>query len=324
MRKIVLDKDELCKYLNKGLTKSYVSKCFGVSIETLNKNLKLYNLVFDLYGSTKGKNKKESIIDEKWLTENWINTDFSLNELSKKFGVSEPSLWYKVKKYKLKKQFKRHINIEKFKDLSDPHLWYIFGLVATDGYLPKCGNCLTIGLCGESEKELLTDICLYYESSFKPTYHKFGNSYMWRCAFEGLNDFLEQNANIPRTNKTSCVGVPKSFPNIDCVKAYILGCIDGDGNIDCKRRRLRIVTLSSDFIDGLINIILNYTNIQAYRFSMKNKKRECEYPGLCIQGKKFLDFMKWVYSTSCSFKLKRKYLSYKKCELGGDADEKVS
>ena len=67
--------------------------------------------------------------------------------------------------YKLKKPYKHHFNTNKFFDLNDPHIWYLAGLLVTDGYFTKNYDSFTISLTGDSEYQLLKDIKTYYECS---------------------------------------------------------------------------------------------------------------------------------------------------------------
>lgn len=66
--------------------------------------------------------------------------------------MSEGLLYFRATKYKVYKTFKYYVNTEKLYNLCDPNVFYLGGLLATDGYLNKKHSSVEIGLTGESEK----------------------------------------------------------------------------------------------------------------------------------------------------------------------------
>lgn len=75
--------------------------------------------------------------------------------MSKQFNIPEKRLQARASRYGISKKYLYKVNVNKFFDINDVNVWYLAGLAATDGYLPKNKNCLQISLTGESELTLL-------------------------------------------------------------------------------------------------------------------------------------------------------------------------
>ena len=196
-------------------------------------------------------------------------------------------------------------------DLSIPEVWYLAGLIATDGYFRCNSTAIAISLCGESEHELLQSILDKFESNNYVKYYKSSNnSYQIEISSQRFRNLLISFFNIPEHDKTSFVKVPTNITNEDCIKAYILGCLDGDGcitGINNRKCRAVLLTKSEDFISGLVDIITTYCDCKVI------KKYKDNYPMFVISGNKnCLQFLDWVYSTSSTLYLKRKKEKYLK------------
>ena len=89
-----------------------------------------------------------------------------------------------------------------------------------------------------------------------------------------------------------------------CLRAYILGCLDGDGYITHLNKipDVGILSASKDFMCGLSNTIVEKLNI-------KTNYHEDKYFSIRIFGKEAVKFLDWVYEYD-GFKLNRKYEKY--------------
>lgn len=103
-----------------------------------------------------------------------------------------------------------------------------------------------------------------------------------RIACDGLKKFLLDNFNISQCNKTFTVKTPIKFYNNDCVKAYLRGCLDGDGCISNKT--FSLFTASEEFIKGLIDLINSNLNINLRMYYIQGKVNKI--PGIQVSGKK--------------------------------------
>lgn len=300
-----LSRDELKNLIEKFPFKKDLAKNLGISLYQLNTLIKSHNLNYPRAYRANGKivTKQHIHIDKLWLLSNWVNTDKSLNELSIEFGVPLKLLENRASRLGVSKKYKYKINTELLFDLYNPNVWYLAGLVATDGYVPNNRNTIELTLTGDSELELLNNILDCFEcSNVVKTYY--GTRHAIRMSAEGLNDFLWTNFCIPSGAKTFIVGTPTSIPNEDCAKAYVRGCIDGDGHIKKNNVCLTILTASEKLIDGLYKLILDYTGISV------NVGIERGYPYIRIGGKGAKKLLSWVYDGGTPLRLERKYQAY--------------
>lgn len=324
MKKSNITKEQLENIINSCETKLEAAKQLNITTETLRKYLKLYNLTFNTLHWKAGKessNRQHQEIDKQWLINNWLNTTKSIATLAKEFNISESLLESRISFYQLKKKYKHTFNKEKFFDLNDPHIWYLAGLFVTDGYLSKNSNSITIELVGHDEKLLLESIKDYYESSkevveytkHQVNYHKDGQviSNYWAVSCDGLQEFFNKYFNIPFDKKTFDADVPQAFTNEDCAKAYIRGCLDGDGYITINRAAIILSTASEKFINGLYNIIKQYLNIDGKIF-MSKRGEDKFYPTITWLKNDSHTILDWLYSLENCFRLERKYNTYKK------------
>lgn len=294
-----ITKEIIETYLQQDLTKLQISKELNISIPTLNKLIRDYKI-------PPRCNIIRPDIDREWLIEKWINSPNSLRKLAEQEGLPLSTLENRASSLGLKKPFKYNLNKDILFNLQDPNIYYIMGLVATDGYIAKGKNAVELSLSGESELKLLNDIKDYLEIDFPIAHY---NSYRLRIACEGLEEFIRVNFNIPNENKTFTLETPKYFPSIECVKAYIRGCFDGDGSYSLKSKRLSLTTASEKFILGLKELIYNYSGYKMNFLIEKRKKGQ--YPSISVSGKVAQFILEWMYSEK-GLKLERKYNKYLK------------
>lgn len=322
MQKIIIPQEELdqmIKEVESGIPKRAVCKNHGFSYDVFIMRMRELGIpIPKSQNARKGKLgqyiKQRPDIDREWMIENWVNTSKSLRELAKQEGVSESLMESRRVMFKLEKHFIHPVNREKLFNLQDPHVYYLAGLIATDGYVPKDHDCFEIGLIGDSERELLLSIKEYFESKSPIQSYRYSEgktNSLLRIATSGLENFLFENFNIPSGAKTYTVGVPIQFTNEDCAKAYLHGCIDGDGYISEDGRGFGLTTASENFVRGLHSIILKYTG-QDICFYYEKRNGECAYPTISTSCSKSDIVLGWMYSLSDCFSLKRKEEKFKK------------
>lgn len=312
MKKTVIPKAQILDAINNKKQKKELAADLNVSVEIISSNCKDYKIDYPRFYNRPRKHIwKNPEIDSEWLIKNWVNTSKSLHTLAMEFNVSESILEHRVSLFGITKKYKYYINREKLFNIADINTNYLAGLIATDGYLELNHDAIAITLVGEDENKLLTQINEYFESTSKICVYDRKN--ILRISTDGIKDFLNKTFNIPYRNKTFYLDVPKTFYNEDCAKAYIRGVIDGDGYIAKNGQRLTIFTASEKFIQGLIDIIKEYTCIDI-PISYK-KTRGVQYPGFYITYRKCRQILDWVYSLEDCFKLERKYKNYLKSKI---------
>lgn len=312
MKKIYIEKETVENSIHKNSSMRDICKDLNIDIATLKRICSEYNLELPRGNARRGKILPtiRPDIDKDWLIENWVNTAKSMRQLAVENNISESILDQRRAKYGLKKAFKYPIDTVKLFNPADPNIAYIAGLIATDGFLLRDKNSFEIELHGESETHLLEDIYNYFDR--KAAFRKYGPNFRLRISADGLNQFFESEFNIKSGPKSYDISVPKNFYNEDCVKAYIRGCIDGDGSISSTPGIFNLLSASFDFVDGLHEIILKYSGIDIPVRVMRSGSHNRDYfllaagPGAINKVKLFLD---WVYSGP-GFKLERKYVKY--------------
>ena len=288
------------KQLQEAISKTHsrreAAREVGVSVPTFAKLLKQHQITYP---------ERYPEVTAEWLSREWLQTGKSLAQLSVEFNIPLSTLEHRAKATKSYKTYRYPLNRDRLQDLSDPHLYYVAGLAATDGYFPMSSDSLEIDLAGDDECELLQSILTYYEceSPLRPI----GNHHRMRLAYEGLQQFFENRLYIKARQKTQTVVGPTEFPTEVCAQAYVRGCIDGDGYISSKLQRLSICTASEAFLQNLRNVIIQYTEVDVSPLHWE-QQRSGSYPCLNISGKKKLSaVLRWVYQDVSCFKLKRKY-----------------
>lgn len=305
------------EYFSKEEVEEALSKCssIGKAAELLGISRRKISYFMGLYGLRKKDAKpiteksSHSEIDKEWLIEHWVNTSKSLETLAKEYGVTSSLLEYRTNKYGLTKSHKYKINRERLLSKSDANVAYLAGLVATDGYVNTNADFVSISMCGDSEKRLMEDILRYFESDAPISeYTSKGikkNSIRISCT--GIKEFLNDNFGVTSKDKTITLSTPSNFASEDCAKAYVLGCMDGDGcisHID-KSPTVALLTASEDFVIGLKDIIEKYSGCLVHYYDKK------PYFSIAIGGRKnVVKFLDWMYSTSSCLRLGRKYEKY--------------
>lgn len=190
-------------------------------------------------------------------------------------------------------------------------MYYIAGLLNTDGYFRKDTDGFNLQLVGDSEYKLLEKIREYLELTC-PIY-KMGNRSILSVNYTGVNEHFKRAFNIDVKNKTFNTSVPKSFPNEECARAYVRGCLDGDGYIGSNKPRFTLLTASEKLVYGIKDIIKCYTKVD---ISVRYERRKTRnYPCIAVQGRNAIEVLDWVYGGNNFLTLERKYSRYKEYKL---------
>lgn len=307
MKKVNVEKSLIEEAIKQRITKKQFCSDNNISVDILNARCREYGIQYCVCSWKKGKEmpwRKYPQVDKQWLIDNWVNTSKSLSELANLHSIPYALLENRRAKYDVKKPNKYLINKHKLLDLKDYHLYYLAGLFITDGYYDKEHGAINIGLTGRDEYALLCDINNYYEHTNIVRQYK--NTQILRFVSRELVSLFETKLNITAINKTYNVEGPVDFPSEDCAKAYIRGCIDGDGCIGLNGKSLSLYTSSLSLIKNITQIIKDYTGI--YRNVLYQNKK---YPGFEAGGKTAISILDWVYDLEDCFMLKRKYDRYR-------------
>ena len=299
MSNLSITKQQLEEAINKYDTKSDAAASLNISKKTYLRLLDKHGLVF--------KNKIDKLAErfsKQWLIDNYVNTLKSLGEVERENNLPKRSLECLCNKYDITKPYANWCNYDKLFDLTDPNVYYLGGLIATDGHIDRGGHRFGIGLSGDSERELLSEIAAYFEFN-KGVAVRREKEYSIMASGKDIGKFYLENFGIQEMNKTFIVGVPKCFYNENCAKMYVRGCIDGDGcitHLNSNSPTFSLLAASKDLVFGLYNIILSYVSISL-------KYSEHKYYDITCAGIHVKNLLDWVYSYD-GFKLNRKYEKY--------------
>lgn len=258
------------------------------------------------------------LISKEELMNLYIKQGLSQSDIGKLYNVSSKNINYYVRKYNLKGlkgRIKFPINDTKV-DVSNPIFNYVAGLVATDGHINYSNNRICIRVNNEGADITLQNILNYFECNNKVAYYKTG--YEIRITSKYLIEGLE-SLNVKGTDKTYTLQVPHNFYNEDCLRLYLRGVLDGDGNIHLTKSKytqryvngqFRIVTASKLFIEGLSNILDKHLNIKCP--ISKAKVNGVIYPKLELSVSDSKKFYNFIYKGFEDFRFQDKYEKYLK------------
>lgn len=315
IKKLNLTEEVFKDIINRFEFKKDACAALNIQLYQLNKLLKYFKIDYPKVSHFIDKASKifdtYSEIDKNWLINNWVKSSKSLPKLAEEFNVSLSLLDSRVQYYGLSKRFKYQVS-DKLFDYNDPHVAYLAGLIATDGYIPKNKLAVELDLTGSSEYSLLCSIKDYFEITAPIV--KYGNSYRLRIAANNLVSFLEDKYQLVCINKTFEVDVPRNFSSECCAKNYVRGCLDGDGSVYPKRYQFSICNASEKLIEGLARIIELYTG---QHLNMHTREGlNSNYYHIGTTDKKARIILSWIYDDSEDmFKLDRKYEKFKMNEL---------
>ncbi|KKL45892.1 hypothetical protein LCGC14_2351050, partial [marine sediment metagenome] len=127
---------------------------------------------------------------------------------------------------------------------------YVLGLFCADGNMSKSSNNINICL-HKNDAYLIKKIYNIMGSTHRVYYDKnvakfcVDNKHLY-------NDLLKLGITPNKSKTLKCPNIPKEF-----VPHFIRGVMDGDGSVDTKRKRMKIVSASQDFIKGMSGMLKN-------------------------------------------------------------------
>ena len=210
---------------------------------------------------------------------------------------------------------RRFVKENSFSEKTNETLYWL-GILATDGCISKDGR-VSLSFKTEDE-EHLTKFSGYLKSSLSicRSIHCKNGGLMSKVSF--------RNKKITETLNNYGITNNKSFTlkiNTEITFDFLRGVIDGDGSIDSKRRRIRIVSASREFIEQLSKFLISNTiNHKVYNFSPKKNLYE-----ICIQQQEtLLKLINNLYNNATVFLDRKQFSAYqlrnelmKRCQIRG-------
>ena len=249
--------------------------------------------------------------DKDFLFHHFVEKREPASKIAEMCGVNSSKVEYYLTKYNLyglRGRRKFVFNQDKLKLV--PQVYYFLGLVCTDGYVDLKNKRVCIRLRNAGAKEVLTVLKDYFEYTGELHFYK-GKDYDLTITGESLITFLHDVGviNFENTDKL----IPNKFPDEDCARLFLRGCLDGDGNIHLLRNKsggyysgtFRIVKGFKGFIEGVKDLLIDYVDIDCPLTWQKTSKGV--YPKLELKVADSKKLYRWVYSGFPEYRLSEKF-----------------
>lgn len=248
------DEDDLIRLYNITKMKD-LAVYFGRSKAAINRKALKMGLKRDL--ALRDYNRGWTKDEEEYIKNNYEFGD--LNKIAKTIKRTRKAITERAKILKLKrdeetvrKQHQKYSVNEQFFGTWSNNMAYILGLICADGNMSKVGN--TVSIClHKDDAYLFGDVLKNMGSTHKVKLHDNENKKMSSISVTNkhlYNDLLKLGVTPNKSKTLKCPDVPKEF-----IPHFIRGVMDGDGSVDSKNKRMKIVSASKDFIDGLSDML---------------------------------------------------------------------
>lgn len=211
------------------------------------------------------------------------------------------------------RRFKFTFNESKI-DINNPIFCYYIGLVSTDGYISVKTKRVIVRIRNSDSERLLYKLKEYFEYN-GPIFLYKNKDYELRLSSNYLISYLN-NLGIS-FNKTKTLTFLSNFISEDCLRMYIRGLHDGDGNIKRLKSKktnrwiggaFRILNNNELFIDDFSKWINSKFNFKTKIYIAKRKNKN--FKELYTSTREGKDFAKWFYQGFDEIKLYCKYSKY--------------
>lgn len=260
------------------------------------------------------KQKKEEIVSF------YKKKPISIEEVSKEFKLSSPSIIkilneYKVKRYTKVQLFSPDLDENYFKNIDNEYKAYFLGLIITDGCIHYTkGKQPLVSLTLEQKDEyLLYEFKNQIKSNKKITHDGRGCSGINILSAKMVND-LKQYGVIP--NKSLHTTFPKNIP-LHLYKDLIRGILDGDGSISFYSRQnrrkshikaIRFCQGNYKFLKDLIDFLCEQEDIAKINIY---QEKENLWSIAYRKNESLIKLIEYIYSDANIYMTRKKHL----CDL---------
>lgn len=177
--------------------------------------------------------KKEEI---DFLKENY--NKMKISDLSRLLKRSRSSISWQAQKQNLvsdNSKYKKYTFDEHFFSKITPISCYIAGLIASDGCVRTKKGCFSFY---QKTNDLIVYIKKVLNSNYPIYYRKRKNTEEYSIQMSSKVTISDLSNNFKIVDNKSFLGldVPEKIIDIDCIRCYIAGLLDGDGSISLKKR----------------------------------------------------------------------------------------
>lgn len=263
-----------------------------------------------------------------------LNNNPSLTKISAKFHINRKTLSDKLKQLGynvINHQNKLKFNENIFDSIDSEEKAYWLGFIYADGCISKKQNTFELSLSYKDKEHLekFNKFMQYQGNNVKIGTVTVNNKTFTRCRWAVKNKHLKNTliskGCIPAKSLVLKFPDLNIFSNIDLIKDFIRGYIDGDGCITYNIQSHKIMSLNilgtEDFLTGVKDHLpVKYNYVLGYNNKSKNKLVRV----LSINGKNGLNILFYLYENATIY-LNRKYKKYiQYCRLYKELYKKLS
>lgn len=246
------------------------------------------------------------------LKDLYLNSGLSIKEMLTICNLDRTSFYRRLNKLHIVRNPTVNVKFDSSKiDPTDPIFSYYVGWIASDGYIDKNNDRVSLRIDSADESVLLKFADHF---SLSTGVRRYRTTSDLTIPSKLLVDCLISNYSIPRRDKTFGLVFPKHL-DVENMRMYLRGLIEGDGCIRKPKRGgivVSILNASEGFIEALSLYCINCHKIKCKVSTTTNKKVEgSKYWYTCFtvdSTEKLLDF---IYTGYDEFRLDRKYGIYK-------------
>ena len=242
--------------------------------------------------------------DKQYLYEQFIVERKSVKDIAKSCNISVSSIEKYLSKFNLKRGNIKNTLDETTIDVNNPVFCYFAGLMITDGYFDKKVDRVSIRVRNTGSYNVLNAI--------KDNFNFTGNVKV----YNGVdNDLIITSKKVIETLMfLGCsreVKVYNTFPSDilytlspDCIRMFLRGISDGDGNIKSSGKVFRITLTSNNFLTGMSAFLNNYLGIKTC------VKKDRDYYKIEMSFSDSSVFLDFIYKGFDNFRFTDKYCRY--------------
>lgn len=189
--------------------------------------------------------------------------------------------------------------------------WFI-GIMASDGYISNRNSSISIAQSGDNGLDIIKYISklIRFSGNIRKSETPRKPSYSINFSSKEMKeDFYKYNV-VPQ--KTYIYDHPKEYIDLNLLKYFLLGYIEGDGSITIQNNGKNCFYLKVSFVgtEKFIKTIISELSLIDSNFSFKIKKvsKSCVYEAYCT-CKNAQYFCKWLFSDEDMYK-SYKYYNY--------------
>ncbi len=261
---------------------------------------------------TTGRARKYILDNAKII--NLFNSGHTKKEISKIFGVSEPTIKRRLKELEIRREKKYTLDQDVFSFFS-PESCYWAGFCAADAWIGQGKKKKIRVELKSTDFKHLKKMCRFFkrdESAVRIIHRNKWNKKFSSCVLEIGNQKIVSDIvnNFNVTQAKSLVLLPPNNLPDDMIKHYIRGYFDGDGWVGTKDKKYN--TIGFVIVSGSQNIIeWCIENLNKYLRIKLNMRHQNKISSLGASGFKAEQIFDWLYSDSTpETRLDRKYERY--------------